>query len=104
MLGRGNIQMQRFLGFLVLTLMAATAVAGNDLALVTPESELTSAQTQSNEFPSSLPQVSGPVEVTVSFDLRDIDHIDDEAETFEFTGVIKLSWHVGAVSCRWLSI
>ena len=93
MLGRGSIQMQSFLGFLVLTLMITTAVAGNDLALVTPESELTNAQTQSNEFPSSLPQVSGPVEVTVSFDLRDIDHIDDEAETFEFTGVIKLSWH-----------
>jgi len=93
MLGRSSIKMQSFLGFLMLMLMAATAVAGNDLALVTPESELTSAQTQSNEFLSSLPQKNGPVEVTVSFDLRDIVHIDDEAETFEFTGVIKLSWH-----------
>jgi hypothetical protein len=73
--------------------MTATAVAGNALALDTPESELTAAQTQSNEFMGALPQVKGPVEVTVSFDLRDIVHIDDEAETFEFAGVIKLSWH-----------
>ena len=84
--------MQRFLGFLLASMMAATAVAANDLTLVTLESELTTVQTQSNEFPSSPPQVKGPLEVTVSFDLRDIDHIDDEAETFEFTGVIKLSW------------
>ena len=70
--------MQRFLGFLLAAMMAATAVAANDLTLVTPESELTTVQTQSNEFPSSSPQVKGPLEVTVSFDLRDIDHIDDE--------------------------
>jgi hypothetical protein len=92
-LGRGSIQMQNLFKFLVVTLMAATAVAGNALALETPESELTTAHTLSNEFKSSLPQAEGPVEVTVSFELRDIDHIDDEAETFEFTGVIKLSWH-----------
>ena len=85
--------MQKFLGFLVASLMATTALAGNDLALLTPESELTTAQTQRKEFPHSLPQIKGPIEVTVKFDLRDIDHIDDEAETFEFTGVMKLSWH-----------
>jgi len=89
----GGIQMQSFIGLLLVTLMAATAVAGNDLALVNPESEIKTAQTQSNEFPGSLPRAKGPVEVTVSFDLRDIDNIDDEAETFEFTGVMKLSWH-----------
>ncbi len=90
---RGSIKMQNLFGFLVATLLAATTVAGNALALVTPESELTTTHTQSHEFRSTLPQVNGPVEVTVSFDLRDIDHIDDEAETFEFTGVMKLSWH-----------
>ena len=51
------------------------------------------AHTQSNKFTSALPEKNSPVEVTVSFDLRDINHIDDEAETFEFTGVMKLSWH-----------
>ena len=90
---RGRFEMQNLFGLLVATLMAATAVAGNALALVTPESELTTTHTQNSKSISAPPQVNGPVEVTVSFDLRDIDHIDDEAETFEFTGVIKLSWH-----------
>ena len=85
--------MQNLFGFLVATLMVASTVPGNALALVTPESELTTTHTQSDEFGSALPQENGPVAVTVSFDLRDIDHIDDEAETFEFTGVMKLSWH-----------
>lgn len=73
--------------------MAATAVAANDSTPITPESKLATAQIQINGFPSSPPPAKGPVKVTVSFDLRDIDHIDDEAETFEFTGVLKLSWH-----------
>jgi len=79
--------------FLVVMLMTATTVAGNAFALDTPEPSLTNTQTLSNEFISAPPQTEGPLEVTVSFELRDIDHIDDEAETFEFTGVIKLSWH-----------
>ena len=83
--------MQNLFIFLVATLMAVTTVPGNALALATPESELTT--TQSIKFMGGLPKKKGPVEVTVSFDLRDIDHIDDEAETFEFTGVLKLSWH-----------
>ena len=86
---RGSIRMQKLFGFLVAMLMATVAAgAGNAQALPAPESEL-----NSNKFISALPQQDGPVEVTVSFDLRDIDHLDDEAETFEFTGVMKLSWH-----------
>jgi hypothetical protein len=72
-------------------LMASVAAAGNAPALPAPESVLSA--THSNKFISALPQQDGPVEVTVSFDLRNIDHLDDEAETFEFTGVMKLSWH-----------
>ena len=74
-------------------LMATTSIPGEALAVVTAEPELTTSHTQSNKFMSSLPQENDPVEVTVSFELRDINHIDDEAETFEFTGVMKLSWH-----------
>jgi len=85
--------MQNFFVFLVATLIAATAVPVNVFALVIPESELATTHTQSNEFLGALPQEKGPVEVTVSFELRDVDHIDDEAETFEFTGVLKISWH-----------
>jgi hypothetical protein len=35
----------------------------------------------------------GAVVVGVGFDLRDINEIDDEAETFEFEGVLILEWH-----------
>ncbi len=85
--------MQNLFVFLVATLMAVTTVPGNTVALDTPESKLTTIHTQSNRFMGALPQEKGPVEVTVSFELRDVDHIDDEAETIEFTGVLKLSWH-----------
>ncbi len=43
----------------------------------------------------SLPTSSrdgGPVVVQADFDLRDINEIDDEAETFEFEGVLTLEW------------
>lgn len=39
------------------------------------------------------PQGDGPVVVKVRFELRDINEINDQAETFEFTGVVTLAWH-----------
>lgn len=39
-----------------------------------------------------LPTRSGPVEVRASFHLLDLQHIDDEAETFEFSGILTLVW------------
>jgi len=90
---RNIAQMQNLFGFLLAVLMAATSMPGDALALVTAAPELTTNHAQSNKFISALPQENGPVEVTVSFELRDINHIDDEAETVEFTGVLKLSWH-----------
>jgi hypothetical protein len=38
-------------------------------------------------------QDGGPVVVWAGFDLRDINQIDDEAEVFEFEGVLVLEWH-----------
>jgi len=38
------------------------------------------------------PKGDGPVVVRASFQLRDINNIDDEAETFEFSGVLELTW------------
>jgi hypothetical protein len=38
------------------------------------------------------PKNGGPVVVDASFHLRDLNAIDDEAETFEFSGVLELSW------------
>ena len=38
------------------------------------------------------PREGGPVVVRAGFDLQDINEIDDEAETFEFEGVLTLEW------------
>lgn len=41
----------------------------------------------------SLPPTGGaPVSVTARFDLHDINQIDDDAETFEFSGLMTLEW------------
>ncbi len=85
--------MQKLFGFLLVMLTITSSIHGDALALITNEPELTTSPAQSNEFMNALPQVKGPVIVTASFELRDINKIDDEAETFEFTGVLKLSWH-----------
>ena len=89
---RNIAQMQNIFGFLLAALMVASSIPEDALALVTAEPELTTSLAQNNKFMSALLQENGPVEVTVSFELRDINHIDDEAETVEFTGVMKLSW------------
>ena len=85
--------MQRLFVLLVATLMATGTVSGSALALDNTETAAATIYTQDNNFVNSLPLAEGPVQVTVSFELRDIDHFDDEAETIEFTAVMKLSWH-----------
>jgi hypothetical protein len=39
------------------------------------------------------PRDARPVVVRAHFELKDINEIDDEAETFEFSGVLTLKWH-----------
>lgn len=39
------------------------------------------------------PGHDGPVRVRVAFHLQNIDDIDDETRTIEFTGVLSLTWH-----------
>jgi len=39
------------------------------------------------------PKQIGPVVVRVGFEFHDINEIDDVTETFEFTGVMTLTWH-----------
>ena len=85
--------MKRILVLLAATLMAAANVSASSLALAANNPESSAFLAQANKSINSLPSATGPVEVTASFELRDIDHIDDEAETIEFTGVMKLSWH-----------
>jgi len=50
-------------------------------------------RTDGEGFVTVPPAQDGPVVVRASFDLRDINDIDDEAETFEFAGVLTLRWN-----------
>lgn len=47
----------------------------------------------SEPFLLSPPKQPGPVVVWAHFKLHDINEINDEAETFEFAGVLTLKWH-----------
>ena len=49
--------------------------------------------TSEESFLLSPPQQSGPLMVTASFRLNDINEIDDTKEAFEFSGVLTLQWH-----------
>jgi hypothetical protein len=48
--------------------------------------------TVSEPFLLGPPMGDGPVVVRATFELRDINDVDDAAETFEFSGVLKLTW------------
>ena len=50
------------------------------------------AQSAPAAFALGLPPGPRPVVVDASFELRDVNDIDDEAERFEFTGVLTLRW------------
>jgi hypothetical protein len=47
----------------------------------------------SEPFLLAPPEQAGPVLVRARFELHDINEISDEAETFEFSGVLTLEWH-----------
>jgi hypothetical protein len=55
------------------------------------DSSAASATTR-RPFLTDPPKHGGPVVVRASFHLRDLNDIDDEAETFEFEGVLTLRW------------
>jgi hypothetical protein len=49
--------------------------------------------TSSEPFLLAPPEEAGPVVVRAHFELHDINEINDEVETFEFSGVLTLKWH-----------
>lgn len=56
---------------------------------------ISGATLQCDAAPETLlgpPAENGPVVVRAEFELQDINSINDEPETFEFTGVLVLSW------------
>lgn len=72
----------------VMLMMGAISVAFADAP-----ARLASPPTASAEpFLTAPPMGDGPVVVRASFHLRDLNDVDDEAETFEFGGVLTLTW------------
>jgi len=72
----------------------ATCNVGIATAQLVTEADIASPRTATSEsFLTGPPKEGGPVVVRVSFHLHDINDIDDEAETFEFGGVLTLTWH-----------
>ena len=66
--------------------IAGAQPAGNPNPATTPSATRAA-------FLTGPPKDDGPVVVRASFDLQDIDEINEEKETFEFTGVLTLKWH-----------
>ena len=85
--------MREVLGFFLVMLITVVSIPGDAVAVTASATKSAISAERSNDYMNALPQVKGPVIVVASFELRDINNIDDEAETFDFTGVLKLSWH-----------
>ena len=67
---------------------ADTLAAQSYVELVSEPSQAVPSET----YLLGLPNNGGPAVVRAAFQLKNIDEIDDEAETFQFTGVLTLTW------------
>jgi hypothetical protein len=65
-------------------MVAADTIAGPDSVLPSPAA--------SESFLLGPPPQTGPLVVDASFEFNGINAINDEAQTFEFAGVLKLKW------------
>jgi hypothetical protein len=74
----------------VVTLMCCALMAGAGPAAAAGSDPRRAAS--SERFLLGPPKEARPVVVRVRFEVQDIDEIDDRAETFEFTGVLVLTW------------
>jgi hypothetical protein len=74
---------------LILAIVCAPLAAAQPVA--EPKSAAASSAT-SDPFVLSLPPSDGPVVVKAGFELSELNAINDEEETFAFTGVLTLQW------------
>ena len=73
-------------------ILVAAVVCGAQAA--SAQSNINAAQAATSAaFVLGPPKDDGPVVVRASFEFHDIDEINEESETFEFTGVLTLRWH-----------
>jgi Neurotransmitter-gated ion-channel ligand binding domain/Neurotransmitter-gated ion-channel transmembrane region len=76
---------------LMVTLVCCTRMATADPIAGSERDPLRTASTE--PFLLAPPKQAGAVVVRARFELHDINEINDEAETFEFAGVLTLKWH-----------
>lgn len=79
--GESRVAVIRVIGFLLLAGLCGASGAAAQSSQQGPAAAL------------GLPPGARPVVVRVSFHLADISKVDEEAEEFEFTGVLTLAWH-----------
>lgn len=85
---------QRRIGRVIAGLIVASLIVFSDLTAQPSRENKTqsSAPTITKEALLSPPKEGGPVVIHAAFHLQDINNIDDEAETFQFTGGLWLRW------------
>lgn len=73
--------------------LGASCMLGTVVVAAQPDTAAGRASASPNEpFVLGPPNAEGPVVVRATFQLRDINDIDDAAETFQFNGVLELVW------------
>jgi hypothetical protein len=81
---------------LIAVTMALTIFCCARIAAAQPLAEPNTQPPQAAASDSLLlgpPKDDGPVVVRASLEIQDVDEINEESETFEFTGVLTLTWH-----------
>ena len=90
----GSARMHKVIS-IVVTLLTITMYCGGTVE-AQPAGDAKPATSQSaagEPFLTGPPQQAGPVVVRARLQLRDTNDINDETETFEFGGVLVLTWH-----------
>lgn len=84
--------MRNLIASILVLIPVYTLFPGDVCSQTATDQEFITTTGYSDEFLNALPPVELPLVVTAGFYLRNINYIDDETETFEFTGVLTLSW------------
>lgn len=87
-----SIRLQKLAAFHRFSLFGVAAVIASLAIGATVSRAATEPVEPEGAFVLGLPEQAGPLQVQARFDLYDINEVDDERETFEFTGVLTLEW------------
>ena len=91
---RGFRRVDKYVSLIAILIVAVAFSVGITVAQPAAQPSNVPAQSATGDpFLLNLPTEDGPVVVRASFEVHDINAINDEKETFEFTGVLTLKWH-----------